>query len=173
MSLPTLRIAGRVHDSIVDGPGLRFTVFTQGCPLHCVGCQNPETWPLGGGEEVTVSSLVDEMESNPLVTGITISGGEPTIQAGACAELACAARSRGLNVWAYSGYAMQVLQRRAARDDVLMQFLRQIDVLVAGPYVQARRSLTLEYRGSSNQRLIDMPATLVAGEPVDWVRRGV
>lgn len=166
-----VRIAGFTQDSIVDGPGLRFTVFTQGCPLQCVGCHNPDTWDFTGGRLVTVSSLVAEMSQNPLLTGLTLSGGEPTQQASACTALAAAARRLGLNVWAYSGYPIETLLRRAVRDDQLAQFLGHLDVLVAGPYVQARRSLVTTYRGSTNQRLIDVERTLECGTPVDWVRK--
>lgn len=163
----TLRIAGWTHDSIVDGPGLRFTVFTQGCPIGCIGCHNPQTWDPAAGRTVSIDTLAAQLDANPLTSGLTISGGEPTVQAEGCATLAALARKRGLDVWAYSGYTIEVLLRRLANEPGLEEFLENLSVLVAGPYLQAKRALGLEFRGSSNQRLIDVPATLSAGKPVD------
>ena len=99
-----MRIANTVSDSIVDGPGLRFTVFTQGCPHRCPGCHNPCTHDPAGGREVSVAELAAELSGNPLTDGLTLSGGEPFCQAAECAALARIARERGLNVWAYTGY---------------------------------------------------------------------
>ena len=104
-----MRIANVVSDSIVDGPGLRFAVFTQGCPHHCPGCHNPETHDPAGGREATVAELAEQMLSNPLTDGLTLSGGEPFDQAGECAALAARAREKGLNVWAYTGYRYETL----------------------------------------------------------------
>lgn len=165
----TLRIAGTVSDSIVDGPGLRYVVFTQGCTLTCAGCHNPGTQPLDGGAVVPVADLVAEMLSNPLTMGLTISGGEATLQPQGCTQLARAARQAGLSVWCYSGFTFEALLRRATEDPNLAVMLGQIDVLVDGPYVRARRSLTLPWRGSANQRLIDVQATLFGGSPPEQV----
>lgn len=161
-----LRIAGSVHDSIVDGPGLRYVVFTQGCLLACSGCHNPETWDASAGKLVDVAELIADMTANPLVTGLTLSGGEPTLQPAACAELAQAARASGLNVWCYSGYRIERLLWRARREPALAELLSQIDVLVDGPYLEANRTLTRPWRGSTNQRLLELPATLGTGAAV-------
>lgn len=164
-----LRIAGRIQDSIVDGPGLRYVVFTQGCPLRCPGCHNPSTRPFDGGAQVLVAELIAEMEANPLLSGLTLSGGEPTMQPAACARLARAARARGLNIWCYSGFRMERLLRRCEREPELADLLGHIDVLVDGPYLHTQRTLTLPWRGSRNQRLIDVTATLSSGRIVEWV----
>jgi len=102
-----MRIAGTVQDSIVDGPGLRFTVFTQGCPHHCEGCHNPQTHDPDGGTETDVQDVIAKMLSNPLTDGVTLSGGEPFAQAADCLKIAEAAHAHGLNVWAYSGYTFE------------------------------------------------------------------
>lgn len=158
-----LRVAGTVQDSIVDGPGLRFVVFTQGCPLACLGCHNPETQPLSGGRLVAVGDLERQLASNPLTTGLTLSGGEPSRQPTGCAQLAEAARLMGMSVWSYSGFRIERLLAEARGDEGVERFLSALDVLVDGPFVVARRTLTLPWRGSTNQRLIDVPATLKRG----------
>ena len=166
-----MRIAGIESESIVDGPGIRFTVFAQGCPLQCPGCQNPGTWDPCGGRHVDVEEIIDAMRSSVLASGLTLSGGEASRQPADCARLARAARDLKWDVWAWSGYTVEALLRQARRDAELADMLGQIDVLVDGPFQLAHRTLTVPWRGSSNQRLIDMPATLRAGHAVDWVDR--
>jgi len=147
-----MRIHDTIHDSIVDGPGLRYVVFTQGCPHRCVGCHNPETHDPAGGREVSVDDLIADMRKNPLLDGLTLSGGEPFSQAEDCAKLAKAARESGLNVWCYTGWTLEDL-RKMPKADILLQ---EVDVLVDGAYVEAERSLNLPWRGSANQRVIDL-----------------
>ena len=147
-----LKIAGIVDDSIVDGEGIRLTVFTQGCPHHCHGCHNPQTWSLDGGHEVDTEEIVQKLKENPLLSGITFSGGEPFLQPAPLAEIARAAHKLGLDVWSYTGFTLEELEKRT---DV-QQLLNEVDVLVDGPYVEALRDLTLRFRGSSNQRIIDL-----------------
>ncbi|MBR1585030.1 MAG: anaerobic ribonucleoside-triphosphate reductase activating protein [Clostridia bacterium] len=161
-----IRIAGTVNDSIVDGPGLRYAVFTQGCPHHCPGCQNPETHDPNGGREEDTEALIAKMGKNPLLSGLTLSGGDPLEQSAPCLELARAAHRMGLNVWMYTGYTWEALL--AENDPDRMALLRETDVLVDGPFVLAQRSLELNYCGSKNQRLIDVPASLREGKIVLW-----
>lgn len=161
-----MRIANTVSDSIVDGPGLRFTVFTQGCPHHCPGCHNPETHDPAGGREVTLEELTAELEKNPLIEGLTLSGGEPFAQAAACAQLARAAHERGLNVWTYSGYRFEQLRDSGNPDWTAL--LAQTDVLVDGPFLEKEKSYELHFRGSRNQRLIDVRQSLAQGRVVLW-----
>lgn len=163
-----IRIAGIVHDSIVDGPGLRTTVFVQGCPLKCMGCHNPSTWDAAGGRCSSTHALMREIAANPVITGLTLSGGEPSRQPAACAQLARFAHERGLNVWCYSGFRVEALLREAQHSSALAELLHEVDVLVDGPFQIARRSLEIPWRGSTNQRLIDMPATLNAHEAVPF-----
>lgn len=161
-----MRIANTVNDSIVDGHGLRFTVFTQGCPHHCAGCHNPGTHAPDGGREAALEELVERMERNPLIEGLTLSGGEPFMQAAACAELAAAAHERGWNVWTYSGYRFETIRDKG--DPAWDELLRQTDVLVDGPFVQKEKSYELHFRGSRNQRLIDVKESLRQGKAVLW-----
>ncbi len=163
-----IRIYGTVEDSIVDGPGMRYSVFTQGCPHHCPGCHNPESHDFAGGKVVDTADLVAVMAKNPLLDGITLSGGDPMCQPEACRILADAAHQRKLNVWCYTGYTWEKLMQE--NDPARMALLQAVDVLVDGPFILAQRSLELTYCGSRNQRLIDVPKTLAAGEIVLWTK---
>ena len=157
-----IRLAGVEPESIVDGPGYRMTVFAQGCPHRCAGCHNPQTHDFSGGTLRDTGEIIALLGQNPLVRGVTLSGGEPMAQAAAMAEIAQAARERGMNVWCYTGYTLEALLEEADPDR--MRLLRLCDVLVDGPFIARERSLELLYRGSGNQRLIDVPATLKSGE---------
>lgn len=147
-----LKIAGIVDDSIVDGEGVRLTVFTQGCPHHCHGCHNPQTWNLAGGHEIDTEEVVQKLKENPLLSGVTFSGGEPFLQPAPLTEIARAAHGLGLDVWSYTGFTLEELKKRTDAQ----QLLNEVDVLVDGPYVEALRDLTLQFRGSSNQRIINL-----------------
>ena len=169
----TIRLYGLAAESIVDGPGYRTAIFTQGCPYHCPGCHNPESQPFEGGRLWTRDEVERQFSGNPLLSGITLSGGEPAEQAEACAELARRAHQKGLNVWTYTGTTLEKLEERAKTDEALRQLLEETDVLVDGPFVLAERSLELDFRGSRNQRLIDMNQTRQAGKvvlytPPEW-----
>ena len=159
----TIRLYGLVTDSIVDGPGFRVSVFTQGCPHHCPGCHNPESHPMEGGTVWTLDDVEKKFTGNPLLSGITLSGGDPFVQAAACAELARRAHAKGLNVWTYTGYTYEQLLKKAESEPDIAELLAQTDVLVDGPFLLAERSLELEFCGSRNQRLIDVPRTRQMG----------
>ena len=164
----TIRLYGLVTDSIVDGPGFRTAIFTQGCPYHCPGCHNPDSQPFEGGTVWTLDDVEKKFSNNPLLDGITLSGGEPAEQAAACAELARRAHAKGLNVWMYSGSTLEKLNERARTDADLKALLDEADVLVDGPFLLAERSLELDFCGSRNQRLIDMKETRKTGSIVLW-----
>ena len=161
-----IRIAGTVNDSIVDGPGCRYTVFTQGCPHHCPGCHNPESHDFAGGRDADTDLIITQLRENPLLDGLTLSGGEPFCQPEACLVLARAAHAAGLNVWAYTGYTWEALHREA--DPARLALLREVDVLVDGPFLLQQRSLELTFCGSKNQRLIDVKQSLAAGQVILW-----
>lgn len=161
-----IRIAGTTSDSIVDGPGIRLTVFTQGCPHGCAGCHNPETHDPAGGRVVDTGKIIAGLRENPLESGLTLSGGEPFLQAAACHEIARAAHALGKNVWTYTGYVFEKLL--AEGDPDRMALLSETDVLVDGPFILRERSLELHFCGSRNQRLIDVRKSLTAGEAVRW-----
>ena len=161
-----LRIAGTVNDSIVDGPGLRYAVFTQGCPHDCPSCHNPQTHDFSGGKDIDTSEILAQIRKNPLLDGLTLTGGEPFCQCTACVALAQGAHAHGLNVWCYSGYTFEELINGKAEWRLLLQ---NIDVLVDGPFLLEKRSLDCRFRGSSNQRLIDVPKSLMANRAIEWV----
>ena len=164
----TLRLAGFAGDSIVDGPGIRFTTFCQGCPHHCPGCQNPETWPFEGGFEVTPEDVVEHVKRNPLTRGVTFSGGEPFAQAAAHAELARQLKAAGYEVASYTGYTFEQLLEE--QDPAKLDLLQQLDILVDGPFRQEELSLELRFRGSANQRILKVPQCLAQGKAV-WETR--
>ena len=149
-----LRINSIVSESIVDGPGIRMAVFVQGCPHHCPGCHNPQTHDFSGGHLISVSSVFEQYKENPLLRGITFSGGEPFCQAGALAELGRMIRQSGGTVITYTGYIYEDLLEMAKEDPAVSDLLSVTDWLIDGPYVEELRSLDLEYRGSSNQRIL-------------------
>lgn len=163
-----MRIANTVNDSIVDGPGLRFTVFTQGCPHHCPGCHNPDTHDPQGGTEVPVEDLAAMMGKNPLIQGLTLSGGEPFAQAADCARLAKAAHAVGWTVWTYTGYLFETIL--AKEDPAWRALLEETDVLVDGPFLEKEKSYELRFRGSRNQRLIQVKESLAQGKAVLWTQ---
>ena len=158
----TLRIAGRIGESIVDGPGLRYVLFTQGCPHHCPGCHNPETHDPEGGTSVPLDEILANILSNPLIHRVTFSGGEPFVQADRLLPLAQALKARGFHLMAYTGFTYEALLKRPDG----LALLESLDMLVDGPFILALRTLDLPFRGSSNQRVLDVPASLKAGHPV-------
>lgn len=160
-----IRIAGRICESIVDGPGLRYVLFTQGCPRSCLGCHNPQTHDLKGGIEVTTEKILEEISSNPLLSGVTFSGGEPFIQANALIELARKIKHRDLNLVIYTGYTWEELHEVNNKD--WNTLLEEADVLVDGPFIQKLHSWNLKFTGSSNQRIIDIRRSLVSGKPIE------
>ena len=158
-----LDLSGIVSDSIVDGPGIRTTIFCQGCPHHCPGCHNPETWDFGCGTQVPVEDLVDVVRSNPLCRGVTFSGGEPFAQAAGFAKLAKLLKEKGYEVASYSGYTFEELLS-GSHDQ--KELLASIDILIDGPFVLAERSLETVFRGSRNQRILDVKKSLAEGRAV-------
>ena len=158
-----LELAGIAGDSIVDGPGIRTTLFAQGCPHHCPGCHNPETWAFGCGTPMAAEDILSVVKSNPLCRGVTFSGGEPFAQAGDFAELAKLLKEAGYEVASYSGYTFEQL---LGGTEAQRELLGTIDVLIDGPFIMAQRSLEVPFRGSKNQRIIDVQKSLTAGKPV-------
>lgn len=157
----TIRLAADLQtDSVVDGEGIRTVIWTQGCPHNCLGCHNPNTHDFNDGEVVEVSDVLERIDELENQDGITFSGGDPMCQPLACAEIAKYAKSKGLNIWCYTGYTYENLQKMAKENNGIIEFLNQIDVLIDGPFILKQRSLDLKFRGSQNQRLIDMPKTL-------------
>lgn len=166
----TLQLAGVVRESIVDGPGLRFTVFAQGCPHHCIGCHNEGTHAFDGGTETKIDVIVAEIAKNPLLSGVTFSGGEPFCQAEGFSALGRQLKARGLHIVTFSGYTYEELLKLAnqpkEKGQAIKELLDLTDLLIDGRFELAKRDLTLCFRGSQNQRLIDMNKTREIGEIV-------
>ena len=162
-----IRLAADLQsDSIVDGPGLRAVLWTQGCSHHCKECQNPQTWSFKGGALVPITEVfkaIDELENQ---SGFTFSGGDPMYQVEACNLIADYVKKKGMNIWVYTGFTYEELLKLAKKDPTYIDFFKKIDVLVDGRFELDKRDLNLLFRGSSNQRLIDMPKTLESGEIV-------
>ena len=161
-----IRIAGLVPESYVDGDGIRFAVFMQGCLRNCAGCHNPATHALDGGRLIDTDEIISAIKKNPLLDGITLTGGEPLLQVEAANELARAVKSLGLSVWCYTGYTFEDLPPAAA------PLIKNVDVLIDGAFVESLRDLDLQFRGSRNQRVIDLNKTRVQNKIVLWSEIG-
>ena len=159
-----IRVCGVEPESIVDGPGFRYVLFVQGCPHRCKGCHNPESHDPEGGFDMTTGEVFAEITSNPHLRGVTFSGGEPFEQVPALLELGTMIKNAGLTLMSYSGYTLEELQAR--HDPDTDRLLDMLDMLVDGRYVESLRNLALVYRGSENQRVIDMNKTREQGEVV-------
>ncbi|MBR3722873.1 MAG: anaerobic ribonucleoside-triphosphate reductase activating protein [Selenomonadaceae bacterium] len=159
-----LRVAGIVEESIVDGDGLRFSLFLQGCKRACPGCHNKNTWDLNGGSLISIDEITERITSNPLLTGVTFSGGEPFLQAENLIALAKKIRKENLNLWCYTGNTYEEILEKNDKHEISL--LDEIDVLVDGEYIEHLRDLTLKFRGSKNQRVIDLNETKKTGRIV-------
>ena len=169
MEMKTLRLAGVIRESIVDGPGIRMTIFGQGCPHHCEGCHNPETHDPNGGYISHPENILKAIDQNPLLQGVTFSGGEPFVQAEAFAELGAEIKKRGLHIVTYSGYTFERILEGAERGlPGWKELLAVTDILIDGKFILEEKSLSLLFRGSRNQRLINVPKSLEAKEVVLW-----
>lgn len=158
--------------SIVDGPGLRAVIWTQGCPHHCKGCHNPQTHSFEGGSEVEVRDIILKISGLKLHKGITISGGEPLEQAAACGEIAKHVKAMGMDVWIYTGYIFEdIIKKCEVARPEWKQLLNYCDVMVDGPFIEQKKNLLLKFRGSENQRLIDVRKSLEEGKVVLYVEK--
>lgn len=171
MANAAINVAGYDEDSITNGPGLRFVLFVQGCPHHCIGCHNPQTHEFGTGRDYQVEEIYEMIRRNPLQTGVTFSGGEPFCQPESLVALARKLKGDGYDIIIYTGFTFEYLiyENSPAR----MELLKLADVLIDGPFVLARRDILLHFRGSDNQRILDAPASLAAKSAVklsseDW-----
>jgi anaerobic ribonucleoside-triphosphate reductase activating protein len=148
----------------VDGPGFRYTVFVQGCDFRCPGCHNAQLQTFSGGREMTIDEVLRDIQANPLLDGLTLSGGDPFTQAAACAALAEQVRACGLSVITFTGYLWEDLF--AANREDWFRLIEASDIIVDGPFIQALRDMDLRFRGSANQRLIDVRRSLAAGRTI-------
>lgn len=154
-----IRLAAPLNaDSIVDGPGLRIVVWTQGCNHNCKGCHNPSTHDFEGGALFDIKDILKELDKLKYHNGITFSGGDPMYQPRACSIIAKHAKENNMDVWCYTGFTFEQLLKQNNKD--INEFLKYIDVLVDGPFILSKRNLDLLFRGSSNQRLIEVKKSL-------------
>ena len=155
----TLKIAGIVKESTVDGPGFRYVVFTQGCPHKCEGCHNPETHDFNGGKIAKIDDIVEDIKKNPLLKGVTISGGDPFMQAGQVCKL-LDKLDKKLTVMVYTGFTFEYLLNNSNDKNNYLELLKRTDVLIDGKFIKSLMNENLMYRGSSNQRAIDVKKSL-------------
>lgn len=151
-----IKTAGIVKESIVDGPGIRLVVFSQGCRHRCPGCHNPETHSFDGGENIDIEDILKMMKANPLLDGITFSGGDPFEQANEFAELGRKVKKLGLNVMTYTGYTYEEIMENMDEENGWKSLLDVTDILVDGPFQIDKKSFSLRFKGSTNQRIIDI-----------------
>lgn len=153
----TIKLAGIVEESFTDGSGIRFSIFTQGCKHHCKNCHNPETWSFDSGTEVDIQKIYDSILENPMLDGVTFTGGDPMYQAKACTALAKMIKDNtSLNIWCYTGFRYEELMYHPD----MYEFMQYIDVLVDGEYKEEQRCLAEKFRGSKNQRIIDVKKSI-------------
>lgn len=157
-----LRVLDIVEGTSVDGPGLRTSIYFAGCTHHCPGCHNPESWDPQGGREYTVEEIMKVIDRSGF--NVTLSGGDPLMQTPQIIQLAQQLRDKGYTLWCYTGYLWETIVGR----EPFCRLLPLLEVMVDGPFVQSLRDTQLLFRGSSNQRLIDVPRSLTAGNVVLW-----
>ncbi len=156
-----LRLAGVIKESIVDGPGIRYVVFTQGCAHECKGCHNPATHSFDKGYVVDTSEVVSDILKHKYIDGVTLSGGDPMYQAKACTEIVEILKNRGINVICYTGFTYE--QILSSGNEHQINLLKKVDVLVDGPFIEEEKDLRLAFKGSRNQRIIDVQRSLASG----------
>ena len=162
-----IRIAGTVSESIVDGPGIRYTIFTQGCPHHCEGCHNPETHDFNGGRLADTDRIFEHIVRDPLLKGVTFSGGDPFCQPAPLYDLGKKLKENtSLDIMIYTGYTFEQLLDMAKKDINVKNLLSVADIIVDGRFILAQRSLELKFKGSRNQRTIDCQRSLAEGKVI-------
>ena len=162
-----IRIAGIVEESIVDGPGIRFVIFTQGCPHGCKGCHNPQTHDFNSGKDVNIDEIVNKIKEDPLLKGVTLSGGEPFMQAGKLAKLIDQLSDTKLDIITYTGFKYEEIIKNANDENKFYKLLDRTDILIDGKFEEDKKDENLMYRGSSNQRAIDVELSRKSGKIIE------
>ena len=159
-----INILDIIEDTTVDGPGFRTSIYCAGCTHHCADCHNPQSWKPDAGHPMTVAQIMQVIEADPYAN-VTFSGGDPMQQAEGFTKLAFAIKSQTRKtIWCYTGYTFEALLRMPRQRELL----NHIDVLVDGPFIKAQRCTDLPFRGSKNQRIINVQPSLSTGEIVEW-----
>lgn len=162
-----IRISGIKEESIVDGKGLRYVVFAQGCRHNCPGCFNPSTHDFNAGYSIKVDEIIADIKDNPLLSGVTCSGGDPLEQPEAFYQLCKSVKDLGKDVWLYTGYTYDEILKKSEYNDAISKLIKYVDVLVDGKFKEDQKSLMLSFRGSKNQRLIDLKSSLKNGNLIE------
>lgn len=161
-----IRLSGVIKESIVDGPGIRYVIFTQGCPHRCEGCHNPQTHDFDGGYDENTRRLVEDLKKNPLISGVTFSGGEPFCQPEPLLQIAKEVHKLNKTVVSFSGYTFEELVELSKTKSAISDLLKEVDILIDGKFILEEKSLMLKFRGSKNQRIIDVKKSLEHGYAV-------
>ena len=156
----TIRLSGIAYESLVNGPGIRRVFFSQGCRHNCKGCFNPDTHDFNGGEEKDIEELIKDTLSNPMIKGVTFSGGDPFERAEEFSYMAKRFKENNLNIWSYTGYTFEEILKNMKKRKGFKDLLNNIDVLVDGRFIEEEMTEGLKYRGSKNQRIIDVQKSL-------------
>lgn len=162
----TIRLSGIAYESLVNGPGMRRVFFSQGCKHNCKGCFNLDTHDFNGGEERDMDELINDVINNPILRGITFSGGDPFERADDFAYMAKAFKEKGLNIWSYTGYTFEDIISNLDKNKGWKDLLYSIDVLVDGKFEEEKMQDGIKFRGSTNQRIIDVKESLKGGKVV-------
>ena len=162
-----LRLAGIIKESVVDGPGIRFVIFAQGCIHGCKNCHNSETWDPERGYTVTIDELYQQISEVKLIKGVTFSGGEPFLQAESLAALGKRIKQAGLDLVTYSGYTFEELKKKGETEKTVRELLELTDILIDGPYIDEQKDLNLPFRGSANQRILDVPKSIALNQAIE------
>lgn len=160
----TIRLSGIAYESLVNGPGIRRVFFSQGCKHNCKGCFNPDTHDFNGGEERVIKDLIKDTLDNPMIKGVTFSGGDPFERAEEFSYMAKEFKNAGLNVWCYSGYAFERIIEISKENKGFKDLINNIDVLIDGKFIEEEKDEEIKYRGSRNQRIIDVKTSIESGE---------
>jgi anaerobic ribonucleoside-triphosphate reductase activating protein len=166
MEYDVINVAGIIEESIVDGPGIRYVIFTQGCPHKCKGCHNPQTHDINSGTYVKIDKIIEDINKNPLLKGITISGGEPFLQASQISKLISKIDRNKLDVIVYTGFEYEYLKNNSNENNGFESLLEKADILIDGKFDITKKSDILPFRGSTNQRSIDCKKSIETGSTI-------
>lgn len=155
-----VRAAGILYESLVNGPGLRRVIFAQGCKHNCEGCFNPHTHSFEQGQLMDMDEILKSIKDNPIISGVTFSGGDPFEQGDKFAYMAKKIKEFGINIWCYTGYTFEQIIENKNCNPGWEDLIKYLDVLVDGKFQQDKMCLDIKYRGSSNQRIIDIQKSL-------------
>lgn len=162
----TVKLAGIIHESLINGPGMRRVLFAQGCMHNCKGCFNTHTHSFNDGEAFNIGNIINDIKKNPLIKGVTFSGGDPVEQADAFSQIAKEVKKLNKDIWCYTGYTFEEILKNSDKKVELRELIENIDVLVDGKFDISKKDDNLKYRGSSNQRIVDVKESLSKGEVV-------